>query len=157
MRITTAAACVLVVIPSVAAHARLGDVAWDVLSNAAGAQVAYPRSVFQIDATETDSDRLLYTTLDGRSRLELFSIPNKRGEIPSRFMRRVSAEGETFTYQRVTGRFFAASTTRAGLILYRRCNFKGAMIHCVDLRYPAAEKRKWDDIVTRVSLSLRPR
>jgi hypothetical protein len=31
------------------------------------------------------------------------------------------------------------------------------MIHCVDLRYPRGEKRAWDRIVTRISLSLRPR
>jgi hypothetical protein len=31
------------------------------------------------------------------------------------------------------------------------------MIHCIDLQYPRREKRAWDAIVTRISLSLRPR
>jgi hypothetical protein len=31
------------------------------------------------------------------------------------------------------------------------------MIHCIDLRYPAAQERSWDSTVTRISLSLRPR
>jgi hypothetical protein len=42
------------------------------------------------------------------------------------------------------------------MIYYSRCNFGGAAIHCFDLAYPQAEKRAWDAIVTRISLSLRP-
>jgi hypothetical protein len=42
---------------------------------------------------------------------------------------------------------------------YSRCNFsrsaRGA-IHCFDLVYPQDEKREWDPVVTRISLSLRP-
>jgi hypothetical protein len=30
------------------------------------------------------------------------------------------------------------------------------MIHCIDLRYPVGQKRAWDGVVTRISLSLRP-
>jgi hypothetical protein len=30
------------------------------------------------------------------------------------------------------------------------------MTHCFDLVYPQEEKREWDPVVTRISLSLRP-
>ena len=45
-----------------------------------------------------------------------------------------------------------------GVILYSRCNFSQGRraIHCFDLLYPQEEKRSWDAIVTRISLSLRP-
>jgi hypothetical protein len=62
-------------------------------------------------------------------------------------------------YRRVTPSFFAISAEREGMIYYSRCNFstlRGATIHCFDLVYPQSEKRAWDAIVTRISLSLRP-
>jgi hypothetical protein len=62
-------------------------------------------------------------------------------------------------YTRSARSFFAISSERDGVILYSRCNFstrgRGA-IHCFDLVYPQAEKRFWDAVVTRISLSLRP-
>ena len=42
------------------------------------------------------------------------------------------------------------------MIYYSRCNFsapRGASIHCFDLVYPQREKRAWDAMVTRISLS----
>src|SRR5207244_7950854 len=62
-------------------------------------------------------------------------------------------------YARITPSFFAISSERDGVILYSRCNFsRGARgaIHCFDLKYPQEEKRSWDAVVTRISLSLRP-
>ena len=62
-------------------------------------------------------------------------------------------------YTRIARSFFAISSEREGVILYSRCNFskrgRGA-IHCFDLVYPQEEKRSWDAVVTRISLSLRP-
>jgi hypothetical protein len=49
---------------------------------------------------------------------------------------------------------------RDRLIYYSRCNFSGSSthtIHCFDLVYPQEEKTAWDPVVTRISLSLRPR
>jgi hypothetical protein len=46
------------------------------------------------------------------------------------------------------------------LIFYSRCNFSDGSegrIHCIFISYPKREKRMWDDIVTRMSLSLRVR
>ena len=101
---------------------------------------------------------IAFTTADGRSRFELFSIPNNRGESPAQFARRADSRREKLDYKRVTRNFIAASTIRNGRVLYRRCNFaRDRMIHCVDLRYPRADKRAFDGIVTRMSLALRPR
>ena len=54
--------------------------------------------------------------------------------------------------------FFAISMERDGRILYSRCNFSRSpvAIDCFDLVYPQEEKRAWDPVVTRMSLSLRP-
>jgi hypothetical protein len=60
---------------------------------------------------------------------------------------------------RIARSFFAISSERDGVILYSRCNFSGGargVIHCFDLKYPQEEKRSWDAVVTRISLSLRP-
>jgi hypothetical protein len=62
-------------------------------------------------------------------------------------------------YHRVTSTFFAISGVNQGMIYYSRCNFSanaGGTAHCFDLKYPASEKRAWDEIVTRISRSLRP-
>jgi hypothetical protein len=62
-------------------------------------------------------------------------------------------------YVRVARSFFAISSEGDGVILYSRCNFSGGrrgVIHCFDLKYPQEEKRSWDAVVTRISLSLRP-
>jgi len=62
-------------------------------------------------------------------------------------------------YVRIARSFFAISSERDGIILYSRCNFSSRAIraiHCFDLTYPQEEKRAWDAVVTRISLSLRP-
>ena len=46
------------------------------------------------------------------------------------------------------------SSVRGGRIWYNRCNRGDAVMHCVLINYPAAEKRRWDPIVTRISRSL---
>ena len=99
---------------------------------------------------------IAFTTRDGHSRFELFSLPNTRGESPAQFARRADNKRDKLDYKRVTRNFIAASTIQNGRVLYRRCNFSRGMIHCIDLRYPAAEERAWDNTVTRISLSLRP-
>jgi hypothetical protein len=60
-------------------------------------------------------------------------------------------------YRRVSSKFFALSGVSAGQISYIRCNEGSvrSVFHCIYLIYPAAEKRAWDPIVTRISLTLR--
>jgi hypothetical protein len=132
------------------------DLGWSELANRRGATVDFPGGLFMREVSGDDR-RLAFSTADGASRFELFSIENGRRESPAQFARRTDKGRERLDYKRVTGNFIAASTIQHGRILYRRCNFNRGMIHCVDVRYPAAEKRAWDDVVTRISLSLRPR
>jgi hypothetical protein len=92
--------------------------------------------------------------------LSIYSRPNEAGENPTTYLRhnlRVALSASD--YVRITRSFFAISTERHGVILYSRCNFSGGargVIHCFDLKYPQQEKRSWDPVVTRISLSLRP-
>ena len=102
----------------------------------------------------------MLATRDGRARLHLYSMDNPKALAPRAFMRRhFPAPRSTLTYDRVTRNFFALSARREGMIVYLRCNFsstRGGTLHCVDIRYPASEKRAWDGIVTRISRSVRP-
>ena len=85
---------------------------------------------------------------------------NEAGETPATYLRHnLRMDRSALDYTRIARSFFAISSERDGVILYSRCNFskrgRGA-IHCFDLVYPQEEKRSWDAVVTRISLSLRP-
>ena len=102
-----------------------------------------------------------FETDDGRAGLIVYSISNaERRETPAGFMNEnYKAPAGAVDYKRVTGTFFAISAIHDDEIYYSRCNFSpsaGGAIHCFDLKYPKREKRAWDPIVTRMSLSLRP-
>lgn len=115
----------------------------------------YPSDVFPV--TETTSNGRRFVTSDGRATLNVYSGPNENGESPAQLVRRTVAEKRSrLTYDRVTSNFFAISARENNRILYRRCNFRDRMIHCIDLTYPLSEKRAWDYTVTRISRSLRP-
>jgi hypothetical protein len=58
-------------------------------------------------------------------------------------------------YKKVTFRFFVVSSINQGKIWYNRCNRVAGYMNCVLINYPAGEKRQWDDVVTRISKSLR--
>jgi hypothetical protein len=47
------------------------------------------------------------------------------------------------------------SCTRGDRIWYNRCNRGNGSMNCVLINYPAAEKRQWDGVVTRISRTLR--
>jgi hypothetical protein len=122
-----------------------------------GLSVEYPRDVFA-NAEPGQHGRRLFKTSDGRAGLTIFTVRNNREESPAQFLRRSFPENrQNLTYDRVARHFFAISEAKNGLTLYRRCNFRSGYIHCINLEYPAREERAWDAIVTRISLSLRPR
>ena len=81
-------------------------------------------------------------------------------ESPATYLRHnLRVDRSALDYERIARSFFAISLERDGVILYSRCNFSSrarAAIHCFDLTYPQEEKRSWDAVVTRISLSLRP-
>jgi hypothetical protein len=131
---------------------------WASFSDARGTAVQYPREVFPVPAAEGTPPGPVLQSADGRARLHVFTLANERRGSPAEFIRRaVTDQSERLSYKRVTSRFMVFSAAEGDLILYRRCNFAGAAIHCFDVRYPRAEKRAWDARVTRMSFSLRPR
>src|SRR5438552_18259765 len=138
------------------AHAAAHD--WATLQHD-GSVVQVPRDVFSAQAGEGTPKGRMLATPDGRAHLHVFTVRNERGESPAQFLARVFPRDRThLTYDRVARNFFAVSQpATGGRILYRRCNFVRTDIHCVDLQYPRGEKRAFDGIVTRISLSLRPR
>jgi hypothetical protein len=127
---------------------------WTSFQGEGGVQVEYPSEVFAMSTSRSRGRR--FATHDGRATLDVYSGPNERGESPAQLLRRTFPQkGSRLTYNRVTADFFAISARHNNQILYRRCNFYGNLIHCIDLTYPLAEKRDWDRTVTRISRSLR--
>jgi hypothetical protein len=49
----------------------------------------------------------------------------------------------------------AVSSYKGDKVWYDLCNFSARWVDCVLINYPAREEHDWDDIVTRISLSLR--
>jgi hypothetical protein len=134
------------------------DAQWTVFTDGEGTSVQYPSDVFPIEGGEAFPPGSVFTTRDGRARLHVFTVRNERDESPGQFMKReFTGDRRQLDYDRVASTFFAVSANKGDRILYRRCNFSNRLIHCIDLNYPRREERSWDGIVTRISLSLRPR
>jgi len=147
------AAIVVCILSGASAHAE-----WATFSDARGTAVQYPREVFSVPAGTGEPPGPMLQSLDGRARLHVFTLANERHASPAEFIRRaVTDQRERLSYKRVTKHFLVFSAAEGDLILYRRCNFVAAAIRCFDVRYPRAEKRAWDERVTRMSFSLRPR
>jgi hypothetical protein len=135
------------------------DQQWEPV-RAFGMQLDYPAGIFAVDqgrATKGPGRQL--SSEDGSAGLMFWVEPNENGDTPSSFIRaRLKVEGQSIDYQRVTKRFFVVSGVRRGRIYYSRCNFPDRAtgpLHCIHLEYNKNEKRPWDAVVTRISLSLR--
>src|SRR5262245_56758453 len=119
-----------------------------------GLEFDFPAHIFSLKSAEEGREGVTFSTADGRARIRVFGRSNVAKDTPTRYLRRI-AKGR-FTYVRTTSRFFVASGTRDDMIFYRRCNFsRDKRLSCFQLDYPRSEKRAWDNIVTRASLSLR--
>ena len=137
---------------------RIASADWARFTDSHGTSVQYPRDVFSMRDGEGMPPGPVIGCPDRRCRLHIFTLPNKGRASPSEFIRRaVTDHREHLSYKRVGDRFFVFSAAHDDLILYRRCNFVGTSIHCVDIRYPRDEKRRWDATVTRMSYTLMPR
>jgi hypothetical protein len=125
-----------------------------------GTRLELPSEIFAVhEGPSSKGIGQEYTTGDGRAALAVYSQHNLRHETPRTYLRRnYRPGGVELDYVRVTRAFFAISGIKEGAIYYSRCNFsrRSRTIHCFDLKYPAHEKRAWDDIVTRISRSLAP-
>ena len=83
----------------------------------------------------------------------------EQGGSPAAFVaRNLQVPRSALHYQRIAPTFFAISGFHDADIYYIRCNAASdrSTLHCIYLIYPAAEKRAWDPIVTRISRTLRP-
>jgi hypothetical protein len=131
---------------------------WDRFTDSRGTSIEYPNDIFS--SPERAQIGKAYVSRDGRARIHMYSMPNPKGLTPAEFMRsQFPGPRSMLTYDRVARNFFAISTRRQGMIIYMRCNFspyQGGTLHCVDIRYPQNEKTAWDDVVTRISRSVRP-
>ncbi|EJW13049.1 hypothetical protein A33M_0541 [Rhodovulum sp. PH10] len=143
----------------IAARASLDDPGWVRFSGDGGTRVDLPAAIFPVRAGPARrGDGIELRSADGRARMMIYTEENARGVTPAGFLRRtLRVPRDELVYRRVTGRFFAVSGFAGSDIYYSRCNFPrraAGRMHCVYLAYPAAEKRAWDGIVTRISRSL---
>jgi hypothetical protein len=125
-----------------------------------GTRVDYPSGMFVPTGAPKKGVGKEFERADGRAVLSVYSLDNQAGDTPGTYVRKNLRIGKrALDYERIARSFFAISMERDGKIFYSRCNFSQARrgaIHCFDLVYPQDEKRAWDPVVTRISLSLRP-
>ena len=119
-----------------------------------GASVDVPRHILSEEAGKPETGYGgLFVTPDRRANLAVQSLRNDANDTPAAFLAR-KRPPSGIVYRRITGNFFVVSSFRNDLIWYNRCNFAGRSITCVLINYPAAEKKRWDAAVTRISNSL---
>jgi hypothetical protein len=125
-----------------------------------GTSIQYPAGIFSPAGKPEMGLGQRFERADARAVLSIYSRANEAGETPKTYLRNnLRVDRSALDYVRIARSFFAISSERDGVILYSRCNFSGGargVIHCFDLKYPQQEKRAWDAVVTRISLSLRP-
>src|SRR5882757_8007521 len=147
----------LLAIPAVAAAQSLGWQKYAVPET--GADVDLPMTIFSKDAGQPESGQpesgygRRFLTADGRANLTVQSVLNKANDSPAAFLAKMRPPSD-IVYRRVTPNFFVVSSFRKDKIWYDRCNFAGRFMNCVLINYPAAEKRQWDGVVTRISNTL---
>jgi hypothetical protein len=124
-----------------------------------GTRIDFPPGMFVPAGNPDMGVGQRFVSSDRRANLSIYALRNEAGDTPGSYLKtNLRVARSEIEYQRITRSFFALSMEGKGHIYYSRCNFSsgGGTIHCFDLEYPQEEKRAWDAIVTRISLSLRP-
>ena len=135
---------------------------WSVMTDAFGTQVDYPSGIFTTEqgSPPRGTGRVLESA-EHEARLMVYVEENEAHHSPASFVRsNLTTPTSQIDYRRITDHFFAVSGESDGRIFYSRCNFpqgRNGPLHCIFVSYKSSEKEAWDDIVTRISLSLRPR
>jgi len=145
----------LAVLAFTPALAFAGDTEWRrYVIPSSGTSVDMPASIFTSDAgpPEGGTGRRFFTE-DRRADLTVQSVPNPENDSPATFLARKQPPAG-ISYKRITSDFFVVSSIRKDRIWYNRCNRGNGTMNCVLINYPAAEKRRWDDVVTRISHTL---
>jgi hypothetical protein len=120
-----------------------------------GTSVEMPVTIFTKDAGSPEGGTgRRFLTDDNRADLTLQFVPNPDNDSPAAFLASKNPPGGII-YKRVTPNFFVVSSVRNDRIWYNRCNRANGAMNCVLINYPAAEKRQWDGVVTRISHTLR--
>ena len=120
-----------------------------------GTSVDMPVSIFTSDAgPPAGGTGRRFFTEDRRADLTVQSVPNPDNDSPATFLAKQSPPAGII-YKRITSDFFVVSSIRKDRIWYNRCNRGNGTMNCVMINYPAAEKRQWDGVVTRISHTLR--
>jgi len=134
------------------------DAGWRRYADDSGTKVDFPSLLFSKSAGKAQrgtGERFVRS--DGRAEMSIYVFDNQEGRSPREYLKQhMTDRASSLDYIRIARRFFVTSKYAGEDILYRRCNFGPEKIHCIDLVYPADEKRAWDAPVTRMSLSLRP-
>lgn len=118
-----------------------------------GTSVDIPTSVFTEQAGKPDGYGQKFRTPDGDADLTVQAVRRQQGISPAGFLA-AKQPPSGIVYKRITPGFFVVSSVKRDKIWYDRCNFTSRYVHCVLINYPAAEKRQWDQVVTRISHSL---
>ena len=151
MRMTIMIACLAAGCASASAET-LGWQKYSVPETAA--TVDLPTGLFSKDAGPPDQGKgRRFMTDDRRATLAVQSLDNVDHDTPAAYLAKKHPPSN-IVYKHVTDNFFVVSSFRNDLIWYDRCNFAGRFISCVLVNYPAAEKRQWDGVITRISHSL---
>ena len=133
-----------------------GDTEWRrYVIPSTGTSVEMPVTIFTRDAgpPEGGTGRRFFTD-DNRADLTVQSVPNPDSDSPAAFLAKKRPPAGII-YKRITPNFFVVSSIRKDRIWYNRCNRVKGALNCVLINYPAAEKRQWDGVVTRISHTLR--
>jgi hypothetical protein len=158
-----AAALLGAILPATPAAAQTLPVSsWTTYSDPnTGTRVDFPEGLFVPAGAPERGPGRRFRTPDGRAEFSIYTVNSARGETPRSYLQsNLKVPRRILDYERVTKQFFAVSSLHQGRVYYSRCNFApdpSAPMHCIYLAYPAREKKAWDSVVTRISLSLRPR
>jgi hypothetical protein len=120
--------------------------------------VDYPADLFPGYVESDNSDGATFNAAGEGVGFRAFGFWNNDHQRP-RALLKERYEGKTLSYSVVKRDYFVASGKQDGrdgaAIFYDRCNLAGERVICVNLVYPAADKKKWDAIVQRLTRSLR--
>src|SRR5690242_7004639 len=151
------ASAAMLIAPS---HAAPSDPGWRPFSDpSSGTRVDYPANIFSVEEGAFEmAPGQRFGTADGRAHFAVFTMKAEKSGSPAAFVaRNLQVPRAALDYRRVSAKFFALSGIHEGQIYYVRCNSGSdrSVLLCIYLIYPAAEKRAWDPIVTRISRTLR--
>jgi hypothetical protein len=120
--------------------------------------VDYPADLFPSYVESDNSDGATFNAAGEGIEFRAFGFWNNDHQRPVALLKD-RTEGKTLDYSAVKRDYFVASGKQEGrdgaAVFYDRCNLAGERVICVNLVYPAADKKKWDAIVQRLTRSLR--